>query len=116
VLVGLKFIAIDICVMVAVCNRDIEKCSSVDRTRFKSIRKVFKELSSSPIWVSFPIFEVTALLLQFSFRFSYYPDSSEYRFLLDFIESNEATLTFSSTSRRSPSTAWRMLSSSPRGC
>jgi hypothetical protein len=51
-------------------------------------------LSSSPIWVSFLIVEATALLLQFGFRCSYYPNSSEYPFLLDFIESNETTLTF----------------------
>jgi hypothetical protein len=47
--VGLKLIVINICVIVAVYNRDIEKCSAVDRTRFESIRKVLKELSSSPI-------------------------------------------------------------------
>jgi hypothetical protein len=68
VFVGLKLIAINVCGIVAVCNRDIEKCSSVDRTRFESTRKVFKELSSSPIWVSFLIVEAIALLLQFGFR------------------------------------------------
>jgi hypothetical protein len=48
VFVGLKLIVINAYVIVAVCNRDIEKCSAVDRTRFESIRKVFKKLSSSP--------------------------------------------------------------------
>jgi hypothetical protein len=38
---------------------------------------------------------VTALLLQFGFRCIYYPESSGYHFVLDLIESNEATLAFS---------------------
>jgi hypothetical protein len=33
---------------------------------------------------------MAALLLQFDFRCIHYPDSSDYRFLLDLIESNEA--------------------------
>jgi hypothetical protein len=79
-LVDLKFIAINVCVIIAVCNRDIEKCSVVDRTCFESIRKVFKELFLSPISVSFLIVEATALLLQFGFRCIYYPDSSDIAF------------------------------------
>jgi hypothetical protein len=94
VLISLKLIAINICVIVAVCNRDIKKCSVVDWTRFENIRKVFKELSSSPISVSFLIVETIAFLLQFDFRCISYPDSSEYHFLLNFIESSEAAFTF----------------------
>jgi hypothetical protein len=37
----LKFIAINVCGIVAVCNRDIQKCFPVDRTHFESIRKIF---------------------------------------------------------------------------
>jgi hypothetical protein len=103
VLVGLKFIAINVCVIVPVCNRDIKKRSAIERTRFESIRKVFKELSWSPISVSFLIVEAIALLLQFGVRCIYYPDSTEYCFLLNFIELNETTHPFSSTSRRSSS-------------